>query len=404
VSPFANQRQTHFCLPNSFFVYFLNNPIGLRILDSGSAEPDRGEGHSMRGISRRDVLKAGLGLSLTPAFLSISESSAWASDPYEGAKLVDGEPALPTSGAFTVVVLPDTQYYSESFPETFRAQTSWIVENQARRNIASVIHLGDVTNRNTPKEWENASKALSVLDGKVPYFLTLGNHDYSEGGSCRDRKTRLNDYFPVARYRDLPSFGGVYDQEPDRLDNSYHLFSAMGRQFMVLALEFGPRKDVVRWANSVVGQHRDKEVILVTHAYTYYDSTRYDWKRRGARQHWNPHSYAMAKTTEHDMSDGEELWNKLITRHENFVMTLNGHVLGDGLGRLVSATPSGRKIQQVLANFQMKPQGGDGWLRLMEFQPDGSNVQVYDYSPTRDQRNESPRNQFKMQLASIATA
>ena len=42
----------------------------------------------------------------------------------------------------------------------------------------------------------------------------------------------------------------------------------------------------------------------------------------------------------------------------------------------------------------MRPKGGDGWLRLLEFQADGRTVEVCDYSPTRGQRNESPQNKF----------
>ena len=38
---------------------------------------------------------------------------------------------------------------------------------------------------------------------------------------------------------------------------------------------------------------------------------------------------------------------------------------------------------------------------LLEFRPDGRSVQTYDYSPTRNQRNESPDNQFTMQLAAV---
>jgi hypothetical protein len=80
------------------------------------------------------------------------------------------------------------------------------------------------------------------------------------------------------------------------------------------------------------------------------------------------------------------------------VLTLNGHVLNDGLGRTVTATPSGHDINQVLVNFQMKPKGGDGWLRLLEFRPDGKTVQVYDYSPTRGERNQGLDNQFTMRI------
>jgi predicted phosphodiesterase len=355
----------------------------------------------MSAPTRRDVLKAGAALTLTPAALSTLGSQVLAAaDPYADARLVAGEPPKPEKGSFTVVVLPDTQNYSERYPATFEAQTNWIVENRQARNIASVLHLGDITNNNAPAEWVNATKAMSTLDEKVPYFMVPGNHDYSAGGGCRDRTTLLNDYFKVGQFQGSPNFGGTYDKEPERLENSFHLFSAEGRDFLVVALEFGPRKDVVRWANEVVAQHKNRAAILITHAYMYYDNTRYDWTKYGDKQTWNPHNYAVAKSTADDICDGEELWNSLITKHENFILTLNGHVLRDGLGRLTTATPSGRDVHQVLVNFQMKPKGGDGWLRLLEFRPDGV-VQTYDYSPTRQERNEGTDNQFAMKLAKV---
>jgi hypothetical protein len=185
------------------------------------------------------------------------------------------------------------------------------------------------------------------------------------------------------------------------MENSFHLFSANSRDFLVLALEFGPRADVLRWANQVVSEHKRREAILITHAYTYSDDTRYDWKRFGTKQKWNPHGYVVAKATQDDVADGEELWNQLVSRHENFVLTLNGHVLNDGLGRVATDTPGGRAVPQVLVNFQMRPNGGDGWLRLLEFQADGRRVEVHDYSPTRKQRNESEQNRFTLTVAPV---
>ena len=232
----------------------------------------------------------------------------------------NGEPPLPEPGSFTIAVLPDTQHYSEDFPNTFMTQTRWIAENQKARNIARAIHLGDITNHSTRYEWKNAVKAMSVLDGQVPYFLTTGNHDYSEGGHCTDRTTLLNWYFPVCRYRRLPTFGGVYDRVfASGFENSYHLFDAGGRGFLVLALEFGPRKDVVRWANEVVSLHPDRSVILNTHVHMPTGTTlRYDWKGRGTKQSWNPHTYGMAHATNDDVCDGEELWTDRSLRDDNF--------------------------------------------------------------------------------------
>ncbi|MBX3444753.1 MAG: metallophosphoesterase [Planctomyces sp.] len=320
-------------------------------------------------------------------------------DPYADAILVDGPPPTPQPGSFTIAVLPDTQHYSERHPDQFLAQTRWIVEQRQARNIACVLHLGDITNNNAPAEWEVARTAMRQLDGHVPYFMAPGNHDYSDGGRCSDRSTLLNDYFPISEFIDRPTFGGVYRREPTRMENSYHLFSAGGRDFLVLCLEFGPRADVVRWAGDIAQEHADREAILVTHAYMYSDDTRYDWAQFGSKQSWNPHAYPIAKSTGDDISDGEELWRELVSVKGRFQITLNGHVLHDGLARLATPAADGRDVSQVLVNFQMKPRGGDGWLRLLEFRVDGRTVKAYDYSPTRNQRNESPQNRFALRMS-----
>jgi predicted phosphodiesterase len=352
-------------------------------------------------LSRRAALQQAAVWAVSPALLTPMARLAVAAGPYDDAILVEGEPPQPEAGSFTVAVLPDTQNYSEKYPDQFMAQTQWLVENREKRNIAAVLHLGDITNRNSPAEWENAQRAMSQLDGKIPYFMAPGNHDYSQGGACKDRTTRLNEYFPVKKFKDSPHFAAVYDKEPDRMENNCQLFSAGGRDFVVIALEFGPRADVVRWANEMAAKYRDREAILITHAYIYSDETRYDWATYGPKQTWNPHSYAVAKATDDDVMDGEELWKNLVSKHENFILTLNGHVLHDGLGKVITKTPAGRPVSQLLVNFQMKPRGGDGWLRLLEFRSDGRTVQTYDYSPTLNRRNESAQNQFSMDVAKI---
>lgn len=323
-------------------------------------------------------------------------------DPYGDAVLVDGEPPLPREGAFTFAVLPDTQNYSQYNPRLFAAQTEWIVAQRQARRIAGVFHLGDITNNNVPAEWANARRSMQVLDdAKMPYCMVPGNHDYGEQGKSADRTTLLNEHFSFATQAARPGWGGVYDKEPDRIDNTFQFMEAAGRKFLIIGLEFGPRADVVRWANEVAGDHPQHEVVLLTHVFVYNDDTRYDWKQFRSKQKWNPHSYGVAENCGDDVHDGEELWQALVSRHKNFILTMNGHVLGDGLGRLVTES-HGRGISQQLVNFQMRPNGGDGWLRLIEMRPDGS-AQTYDYSPTRGQRNESPHNQFTFGVPPVKT-
>ncbi|MBX9655356.1 metallophosphoesterase [bacterium] len=313
------------------------------------------------------------------------------------ADIVPGEPPV-GNNVTTFVVLPDTQNYSQHHPEIYEAQTRWIVEQKEKRNIAAVLHLGDITNTNAIKEWEVARKSMSLLDGQIPYFMAVGNHDYGPGGRSTTRETPFNEYFPISKMAKTKTFGGSYDKEPERSDNTYHLLEAAGRKWLIISLEFGPRNDIVRWANEVVTKYPDRSVILITHAFVFSDGTRYDWKKKGKDQTWNPHSYGVAKL-EGGVNDGEELWEKLVSKYPNFVMTINGHVLNDGLGYLVTEGAAGQPVHQMLVNYQMLKNGGNGWLRLLEIQEDGKSVKVHDYSPTLKSTNTSVDNQFSFQLA-----
>ncbi len=304
--------------------------------------------------------------------------------------------ALPfVPGSWTLAVLPDTQVYAMNYPELFNDQTRWILANKDRYRIKYVLHLGDLTNNNVTNQWANAWAAMSLLNGQVPYALVPGNHDYGAGGGTADRSTYLNDYFRLTNYTAWPTFGGV--MEPGRLDNSYHLFSAGGVDWLVLALEFGPRNRTVAWASQIASNFPARRKILITHAYTYNDDTRYDWAAKGSTQTWNPHNYPTVNDPD-GTNDGEELWQKLVKVHPHFVMVLSGHVLNDGLGRLTSTNDFGEVVHQMLVNYQMKALGGEAVLRLVEFLPDGKTVQVKAYSPCFGTYKTDPQNQFVLTL------
>src|SRR5690606_16031621 len=147
-------------------------------------------------------------------------------------------------------------------------------------------------NRNTIDQWDRAKASMSKLDGSgIAYMMAPGNHDYGPNGGTGNRTSFFNEpqYFgPGSAYEQQSSIGGFF--EPGKTDNSWSTFSAGGNDWLVLALEFGPRDEVVDWAASVVEVNPDKLAILVTHAYMYYDETIYDWATKGSTQNWNPHS------------------------------------------------------------------------------------------------------------------
>ena len=358
----------------------------------------------------KKLLEAGAGKILTGGTISLQseshpvefrkvevkllpEEGQTKADPLETCDPVE----LTEAGAFMVVALPDTQVYAMQprLNKHFHNQTKWIADNAERLNIKFVLHEGDITNNNTPEQWEVAQGAMRRLNGKVPYALAPGNHDYGPNGSAADRSTLLNDYFFVKKQAKQPGFGGV--MEEGRLENSFHTFEAGDQKYLVLAIEWGPRDQTVAWAEKVVADHPDHRIILVTHAYMYYDDMRYDWKAKGEKQTWNPHAYGTAQLPG-GVNDGQELWDKLVKKHPGFIMTLNGHVLEDGAGRTSTPGDAGNMVHQMLANYQNRAEGGEGYMRLIEFLPDGKTIKVRSYSPSTKKCKVGEDQQFTLTL------
>ncbi|MCG2683153.1 MAG: metallophosphoesterase [Planctomycetales bacterium] len=289
-------------------------------------------------------------------------------------------------GSWTLVLLPDTQMYAEDYPGLFTMQTHWIAKNKDKYSIRYVLHLGDITNGGKKFEWQRSQEAMSELDGRVPYALVPGNHDYH---ALADRRTRLNEYFPLSKYKAWPTFGGAMN---DDMCNSFHLFSAGGTDWIVLALEWAPRDETVAWANEVLAKHPDRKAILVTHAYLYQDGSRYNFAEKEKKQAASPHGYPCNTSA----NDGEELWEKLV-RKNNVALVVCGHI-GDGRGFLTSLDDKEKKTHQMLVDYQSRELGGEGFLRILEFLPDGKTVQAKSYSPLYDGYLSDPGSQFRFEL------
>jgi hypothetical protein len=294
-------------------------------------------------------------------------------------------------GSWTLALLPDTQLYAEKFPGLFTLQTHWIAKNKEKYDIRYVLGLGDITNKSTDVEWRRAREAFGELDGRVPYAIVPGNHDYAPHGNAISGTTGLNKYFSPSECAKWPTFGGV--MEPGKIANSFHLFSAGGSDWIILALEWMPRDGTVQWANEVLAGYPQRKAILVTHAYLYRDCTRYDFAAKGKSQEYSPHGCSPLDKT----NDGEELWQKLVRRN-NFALVLSGHVFNHGRGLLSSKNDRGQTTHQMVVDYQNRPLGGESYLRLVEFLPDGKTVRAKTYSPLYDKYLDDDANQFSFQL------
>jgi hypothetical protein len=306
-------------------------------------------------------------------------------------------PPAPPPGGWSVVVLPDTQYYSSTFPEIFEDQVRFIRERRDALRIAFVLHEGDIVDTDLERQWNNASRSLHQLDGLVPYVLAPGNHDYI---GLDARSTMINRFFPLGPIAAQPWFLAAF--EPDKVENTAQLLALGDRVWLVIALEFGPRDAALAWADDLLKTHADLPAIIVTHAYLYHDGTRYDRVARPA-QEFSPYAYfSGAPPPPGTVNDGEDMWRKLVEGNDNVGFVICGHVFnratGDAAAALTSTRASGRQVHQVVANYQETTNGGNGFLRVMQFIPEPAEVRVFTYSPTLDRFKSDVANQFTLPL------
>jgi len=295
---------------------------------------------------------------------------------------------------FTIAVLPDTQFYCDTrlklskkwgngdLRRYFFEQTRWVRDNRKRLNIAFLVHEGDIVQADAHEEWAIAKEAMSILDGKVPYCMCLGNHDMGfkksdnkyGGEIAANRSTQFNTYFPRDQFSKRREFGGTFD--PDRHDNSWYHFEAAGMQFLIVALECKPRDEVLDWANKIVTDHPEHRVIVLTHSYLKGDKTR---STRGMKIKGNL---------------GEQMWQKFVRKHKNIFMVLCGHYSGEAV--LTSTGDHGNQVHQVLSDYQNLNNGGESWLRYMIFKPKLDKIGIYTYNPALDKFRNGPSSRFDL--------
>jgi hypothetical protein len=249
---------------------------------------------------------------------------------------------------FTIVLLPDTQYYTDKYPDTYLAQTAWIKEHAKERNIQFVIHLGDIVDDGASEPmWKVADEAHRALDGAVPYSLSPGNHDMSD--DKRDT-TLFNRYFSPKRFEGCTWYGGHKDETND---NSFCQFEASGMKFLVVSLEYGPTDQTLDWANQILAAHPDRRAIVATHSYT------------------NP---------EGRTPEGQRIWNKLVRRNPSVFLVASGHVCA--LSLQTARNDAGGTVYEILTDYQSLPNGGDGLLRTLRFVPAENRIHAETFSPT----------------------
>jgi len=299
------------------------------------------------------------------------------------------------NGDFSIIVLPDTQYYSESYPAILNSQAQWVVNNAAVLNIQLVLGVGDIVNNGSSStEWVTADAAYKQFDAAhIPYFAAIGNHDYN-GNNPNGRTSstsNFNHYFGPPRYQNTanwstPYWQGSYPNGSN--ENFYGFVTINGQQYLILALEFYPRDAALSWAGQVIQKNPGAQTIIITHAYEYFDNTRIS-----ACNSFDAQYYGLGGD-----NDGDAMWTKLVRQYKNISLVLSGHeVRGagqDATGRRADMGTAGNLVTQILANYQNVSNGGNGYLRIMKFHPSTDTIDVLTYSPYLNSYLTDSGNQF----------
>ncbi len=280
-------------------------------------------------------------------------------------------PAADTGSRFTLAVLPDTQFYSryayDQFEprygsNPFQVQTEWLAEHRDELNIPFVAHLGDVVDRvGVASEWRAADAAMGVLDeAQLPYSILPGNHDVRNSNDQvvdTDYDLANEPYlqtFTKERAAGQPTEGGT---DATGL-NQFQVFEAEGQEYLMLALTWRASDATIAWAQDVIDAHAGLPTILTTHSLLAIESD---------------------QTTPLRTPYGEQLWESLIRGNDQIFLTLNGH--SHGATREVRLNDAGHEVTQVLMDYQMAYDGGNGYLGLLEFDLDADRIDVQTASP-----------------------
>lgn len=275
-----------------------------------------------------------------------------------------GAPSL--APVVSIAVVPDTQ--DEVYPSSngrYAQRVSWLLANRARLGIAYVVHTGDVVSWDTPDhgQYVRAAAGLAPLAGRIPYSLSIGNHDTAAvgiGGSAADpatTTTTVRDTRTFNRYlgRGVAALAGRF--EAGKVDNQFNTFAAGGRQWMVLNLELWPRRSVVAWARAVVASHPHHNVVVATHSYLNGDGSIYRGQDYGA-------------------SSPQYLYDNLVKLYPNIKVVVSGHV-GTSASR-VDTTPAGNVVSSFLLAMHSATTNP---VRIIEMRPASNQVGSFVYAP-----------------------
>lgn len=273
---------------------------------------------------------------------------------------------------------------------------NWLIENKDEHKIKYVMGLGDITQKSYTAEWDYAKEQLYKLNGIIPFSVVRGNHDKLETQIWK-KVDGKNYYDPALQKNSLfnKTFNdGIYRAQIDGsynndVTNTYNAFTVGKTKYLLLNLDYGASDAVLNWADGIIRKYSDHRVIITTHCYLFRDGTTLD--RNDA--------YPASKSQGGE-NDGDDMWNKLVSKHKNIILVLSGHDPKDDIVCTRTKGVNGNTVTQLLINPQHMDSniGCTAMVAMLYFSEDGNTVTVRYYSVARNQYG-SEKSQFTFTIS-----
>ncbi|MBT8171248.1 hypothetical protein KJN74_00045, partial [Candidatus Bathyarchaeota archaeon] len=104
------------------------------------------------------------------------------------------------------------------------------------------------------------------------------------------------------------------------------------------------------------------------------------------------HGYNYYSNSRSDI--GKRIWGNLVERHADQVfLVLSGHYENEVR---ITSLVDGYYVHQLLSDFQDRPSGGNGWLRIINFSTTSKEISIKSFSPYLNQYETDSNSQFNL--------
>ena len=241
---------------------------------------------------------------------------------------------LETKKNYNFAIIPDPQYTTQYKPAILDAQNEWIAENANDYNIAMTLGVGDITQDGTEAEFKRASESYSIFDEKnIPYLLTDGNHD----------SNIYLKYFGAQRYENNPAYQGAgpsgYSKYAITKGGSYNYL------FLTIPYNSEQIEQDREWINNILTTYDNLPTVIITH----FDD------------------------------NNKNITNDFVKKYDQVFMFIEGHVTYRDAK--IITNDYGHPVLNAIVNYQFEPYGGNGIIRLMQFDELNKEISFQSYSP-----------------------